>query len=69
MSTRIAIIERDGEVLKRAFTYDDVETSQLAAVFWLEEIWRPGTDRFVAICFPEFDIWPGRFVRVEELYL
>lgn len=68
--TRIAVIERNGEIIKRAFTYgDDVETAQLAAIFWLEEIWRPDTDRFVAICFPEFDIWSGRFVSVEELYL
>lgn len=67
--TRIAIIQRDGEVIKRAFTYDDEETSQLAAIHWLEEIWRPDTDRFVAICFPQYDVWAGRFVIEEELVL
>ena len=61
--TRIAVIERpDGTYVKRAFTYDDVETAQLAAIFWLEETWRPRIDRFVAIVFPEFDIWPGAAV-------
>jgi hypothetical protein len=68
MITRIAIFERDGEVIKRAFTDDDEETAQLSAVFWLEEVWRP-TDRFIAICFSDFDIWPGRFVSEEELCL
>ena len=48
----------DGTFVEREFTYDDFETAQLAAIFWLEETWRP-PDRFVAICFPEFDIWPG----------
>lgn len=66
--TRIAIIERNGEIIKRAFTSDDLETSQLSAIFWLEETWRPD-DRFIAICYPEFDIWPGRFVSEEELVL
>ena len=41
MITRVAVIERDNQIIKRAFTDEDEETAQLAAVFWLEEIWRP----------------------------
>jgi hypothetical protein len=36
---------------------------------WLSQVLRPGNDRFVAICYPEFDVWPESVVDYEWLDL
>ena len=58
-STRIAVIERpNGTFIKRGFAREDAESAQQDAIRWLEQTFRPRIHRFVAICFPEYDVWP-----------
>jgi hypothetical protein len=56
--TRIAVIKHpSGAVTRRAFTRNDLESAQDAAVVWLARTMRPMDGDEMVICYPQFDLW------------